>query len=93
MHYFAVRGGARPVHCFAVRRVGVVRWPPPGNAWERLLPSLRQAGCHGAGWLLAPPLDRAAGAVASGMLLGGCLWTQTARHNGRVRCEGGAAAR
>ncbi|MEV0850253.1 hypothetical protein AB0J21_31030 [Streptomyces sp. NPDC049954] len=81
------------VHYLAVRQVGVVRWPPPGTAWQRLLPSLWQAGCYGAGWLLALPLDRAAGAVASGVLLGAFLWGQVARHNRRVRRGGGAAAR
>ncbi|MFE9250647.1 hypothetical protein [Streptomyces sp. NPDC007088] len=80
-------------HYLAVRQVGVVLWPPPGGTWARLLPSLWQAGCYGAGWLLALPLGRAAGAVASGVLLGACLWVQAARHNGRARRAGGAAIR
>lgn len=80
------------VHYVAVRRSRVVAWPGGGGtAWQRLAPTLAQAACYGTGWLLAPPFGRTAGALASGVLLGAALWTQTARHNARARAGRGAA--
>ncbi|EGJ78796.1 MULTISPECIES: hypothetical protein [unclassified Streptomyces] len=80
------------VHYVAVRRSRVLAWPGDGGStWERLTPTLVQAALYGAGWLLAPPLGRTAGALASGALLGATLWTQTALHDARARAARRAA--
>ncbi|WP_037870732.1 hypothetical protein [Streptomyces sp. SPB074] len=80
------------VHYVAVRRSRVLARPgEDGTAWRRMIPTLVQAAWYGAGWLLAPPFGRTAGALASGVLLGATLWTQTARHDARARAARRAA--
>lgn len=73
------------LHWVAVRASGVIVWPPQGTPRERLLGQLLPVLAFGAGWLLAPALGHAAGAVAAALLGGAGLWAETKWRDRRAR--------